>query len=391
MVWWFDVPRVAFGEDALDELELVKGENAIIITDSVIDGFGYSGRVKKILERNGWQVSVWKDAEPDPRVSIVKSAAKAMQEVGADTIIAVGGGSVMDTAKAAWVLYVNPDMNLEALSPFDVLGLKQKARLISIPTTAGTGSEITRAIVVREDESGRKFATTNPELMAELAILDPEFVKDLPEKMTVYTGMDALTHAVEGYISVWKNDFSDACSLKAIQLVFEWLPKSVANLGDLQAREKMLVAAALAGMSFGNSQACLAHSMGHSLGSVLRLQHGLCVGLALPYTIEFNASGMPDTAKHYWELARLIGINEEDHLKATRAFTRKIRELGKQVGFPQTLAEAGVTRKKLDKTIEQLVEFAMMDSSITMTPRPIEAADIRKIYQYMFDGKEVDF
>ncbi|MHA2423957.1 MAG: iron-containing alcohol dehydrogenase [Candidatus Thorarchaeota archaeon] len=391
MVWWFDIPRVAFGEDALDELELVKGENAVIITDGVISDLGYSEKVKKILEGNGWNVSIWKDAEPDPRVSVVKSAAKAMEESRADTIVAVGGGSVMDTAKAAWVLYAKPDMNLEALSPFDILDLKEKARLISIPTTAGTGSEITRAVVVREDESGRKFATTNPELMAELAILEPTFVKELPETMTVYTGMDALTHAVEGYISVWKNDFSDACTMKAVQMVFEWLPKSVADLSDLEAREKMLVAAALAGMSFGNSQACLAHSMGHSMGSVLRLQHGLCVGMALPYTMEFNAHEMPETALHYWELARLVGIDEKDHMKATHALANKIRELGKQVGFPQNLQEAGVTKEKFDESLEKLVEYAMMDSSITMTPRSIELAEIRKIYEYMFEGKEVDF
>ncbi|MDF1540076.1 MAG: iron-containing alcohol dehydrogenase [Candidatus Thorarchaeota archaeon] len=391
MVWWFDIPRVAFGEDALDELDLLQGESAVIITDDVINGLGYPDKVKKILEGNGWKVSVWKDAEPDPRVSVAKSAAKAMEDSGVDTIIAVGGGSVMDTAKAAWVLYANPDMNLEALSPFDILGLKEKARLISIPTTAGTGSEITRAVVVREDESGRKFATTNPELMAELAILDPMFVKDLPKNMTIYTGMDALTHAIEGYISVWKNDFSDACTLKAVQMVFEWLPKSVKNLSDLEAREKMLIAAALAGMSFGNSQACLAHSMGHSMGSVLRLQHGLSVGMALPYTMEFNAHDEPDTAKHYWELAQLVGIHESDHMKATRAFANKIRELGKQIGFPQNFQEAGVTRKKFDESIDKLVEYAMMDSSITMTPRPIEAAEIRKIYECMFEGKEVDF
>lgn len=391
MVWWFYIPKVAFGEDALDELELITGDKALIVTDRVINDLGYPDKIKKILEGNGWSVSVWRDAEPDPRVSVVKSAAKAMEDASVDTIIAIGGGSVMDTAKAAWVLYAKPDMNLEALSPFDILGLKDKARLISIPTTAGTGSEITRAIVVREDESGRKFATTNPELMAELAILDPIFVKDLPETMTIYTAMDALTHAVEGYISVWKNDFSDACTLKAVQMVFEWLPKSVADLSDLEAREKMLVAAALAGMSFGNSQACLAHSMGHSMGSVLRLQHGLSVGMALPYTIEFNAHDMPETAKQYWELAQLIGIHNADHMKATRTFAKKIRELGKQVGFPQNFKDAGVTKEAFNESIEKLVEYAMMDSSITMTPRPISEAEIRRIYEYMFEGKEVDF
>ncbi len=391
MVWWFFVPKMVFGEDALSELELLKGEKAIIITDEVIVGFGFPEMIKKILENNGWQVDIWKDAEPDPRVSVAKNAAKAMESFGADTIIAVGGGSVMDTAKAAWVLYAKPEMNREALSPFDALGLKEKASLICIPTTAGTGSEATRAIVVREDESGRKFATTNPELMADMAILEPTFVKDLPKTLTANTGLDALTHAVEGYTSVWKNDFSDAVTMKAVQIVFEWLPKSMADLSDLEAREKMLVAAALAGMSFSNSQVCLAHSLGHSLGSVLRVQHGMAVGMALPYTIEFNAYDNPDTAKHYWELGRLIGIDEDDHPKAARLFAKRIRELQDEVDFPRSLKAAGIEKEVFEKGLETLVDFAMMDSSITMTPRSIEAADIKKIYEYMYEGKEIDF
>ncbi len=391
MVWWFFVPKMVFGEDALSELELLKGEKGIIITDDIISGFGYPEKVKKILENNGWQIDIWKDAEPDPRVSVVKSAAKAMEDFGADTIIAIGGGSVMDTAKAAWVLYARPEMQLEALSPFDMLGLKEKASLICIPTTAGTGSEATRAIVVREDESGRKFATTNPELMADMAILEPTFVKDLPRKLTANTGLDALTHAVEGYTSVWKNDFSDAVTMKAVQMVFEWLPKSMENLSDLEAREKMLVAAALAGMSFSNSQVCLAHSLGHSLGSVLRVQHGMAVGIALPYTIEFNAHDNPESAKHYWELSRLIGINEKEHEKAARLFARRIRELQDQVEFPKSFKDAGIEKTKFDEGLEKLVDFAMMDSSITMTPRSIEAAEIKKIYEYMYEGKEIDF
>ncbi len=382
---------MVFGEDALSELELLKGERAIIITDDVIDGFGFPERVRKILENNGWLIEVWKGAEPDPRVSVVQSAARAMENFEADTIIAIGGGSVMDTAKAAWVLYAKPDMRLEALSPFDPLGLKEKASLICIPTTAGTGSEATRAIVVREDESGRKFATTNPELMADMAILEPTFVKDLPKTLTANTGLDALTHAVEGYTSVWKNDFSDAVSMKAVQMVFEWLPKSMENLNDLIAREKMLVAAALAGMSFSNSQVCLAHSLGHSLGSVLRVQHGMAVGMALPYTIEFNAYENPESEKQYWELGRLIGVDEENHSKASRLFARRIRELQDQVEFPRSLKAAGIKKEAFEDGLEKLVDFAMMDSSITMTPRPIEAAEIRKIYEYMYEGKEIDF
>ena len=391
MVWWFDSPKVAFGEDALSELEMIVGKKAFIVTDKVINGFGFPAKVETILKGNGWDVEIWEGAEPDPRISVVKAAAKAMDAFDTDWIIAVGGGSVMDTAKAAWVLYANPDMKLDALTPFDQLGLQAKAKLACIPTTAGTGSEATKAIVIREDETGRKFATTNPELVVNLAILDPEFVKGLPRELTVNTGMDALTHAVDGYVSVWKNDFSDANTLKAVEMVFEWLPKSANNLEDLEAREKMLVAACLAGLSFGNSQVCLSHSLGHSLGSVLRLHHGLAVGLSLPFTIEYICKDNPEASKLYWQLARFIGIDETDHGKAALAFAQKIRELHKQLDFPQSLQEAGVSKDAFEKGLDKLVEFAMMDSSITMTPRDIDSAGIRKIYEYMFEGKHIDF
>jgi alcohol dehydrogenase class IV len=391
MVWWFLAPKVVFGEDALDELEQIDGSKALIVTDKVIAKIGLAEKVKKKLKANGWDVLVWHNAEPDPKVSTAKSAAKEMRRFGADWIFAIGGGSVMDTAKAAWVLYANPDMNLEALTPFDSLGVREKAKLVCIPTTAGTGSETTKAIVVREDESGRKFATINSELVADLAILEPEFVKGLPRDLTAYTGMDALTHAIEAYVSMWKNDFSDACARQAIRMVFEWLPKSIDNLEDLLAREKMLVAANLAGMAFSNSQVCLAHSLGHSMGSVLRTQHGLSVGLALPYTVEYSAYDNPETANHYSELAQMLGITGKDDEETAQMFAKSIRDLQKSIGFPTSIKEAGVTKEKFEKGLEKLVEFAMMDSSITMTPRNIGSEEIRRMYRYMFDGKRIDF
>jgi alcohol dehydrogenase class IV len=391
MVWWFSVPKVAFGEDALSELEQLAGERAFIVTDRVIADLGYAKRVGDLLESNGWKVSVWDSAEPDPRVSTVVEVSAKMENFAPDTIIAIGGGSVMDTAKAAWVVYANPATNLESLTPFDILNLRNKAKMVAIPTTAGTGSESTRAIVVREDESGRKFATINPELTADLAILEPEFVQGLPRDLTVYTGMDALTHAVEAYVSAWKNDYSDACATQAIKMIFEWLPKTVEDLEDLGAREKMLIASDLAGMAFSNSQVCLAHSLGHSLGSVLRLQHGMAVGMALPYTIEYNCLGSESAAEYYQELGEQVEILEEKPLDAARAFANKIRNFQKGLDFPTSLEEAGVKRKDFDNALEKLVEFAMMDSSITMNPRNIDSQGIEHIYTDMFEGNPVDF
>ncbi len=391
MVWWFSVPKVVFGEDALSDLERVVGEKAVIITDKTVRSLGYADRVREILEGSGWSVTMWDGTIPDPPVSVVRDAARALTEFEPDWIIAVGGGSVMDTAKAAWVIYEHPETELTAVNPLQPLDIRQKARLICIPTTAGTGSEATKAIVIKEDESGRKFATSNEELTPDIAILDPEFVKALPRGLTAYTGLDVLTHAVEGYVSVWKNDFSDACSIKAVMMVFEWLPKSVKNPDDLVAREKMLVAANLAGMSFSNSQVALAHSLGHCMGSVYHLHHGLAVGLALPYTIEYNATQGEDTARHYWELASFIGIHEKDYVKAARAFAVRIRDLQREVEAPISIKEAGVSEKDFQDGLEKIIEFTMMDSSITMNPRDIDSDGLKQFYQYMFEGRPIDF
>ncbi|NHI89601.1 MAG: iron-containing alcohol dehydrogenase [Candidatus Thorarchaeota archaeon] len=391
MVWWFFCPNITYGEDALSDLETIKGKKAFIVTDKIINGLGLAEKVCRILTQKQWEAAIWDGVEPDPKISTVKSAAEAIKRFGADWIIAVGGGSVMDTAKAAWVLYEKPDVELHALTPFDELGLRTKAKLICIPTTTGTGSEATKAIVIRDDETGRKFATINPELTPDIALLDPEFVVGLPKNLTAYTGMDALTHAIEGYISVWKNDFSDGCSLQSVRMIFEWLPKSVENLSDLEAREKMLIAACLAGMSFGNSQAALAHSLGHSMGSVLRTHHGMSVGMALPYTVEFNCIDGGDAAKQYSELARMIGVSGKGDKKTSINFAQAIRDFMKTVGCPASFKEAGIKKKEFNAGLEKMVEFAMMDTSLTMNPRNTDSEEIRKLYQYMFEGKTVDF
>lgn len=392
MSWEFTVPpKIAFGEDSIEALETLQGKSAFIITDEVINKLGYPDRVARILSENRWNIAIWDCAEPDPKVSNVKDAAEALRAFEADLIIAIGGGSVMDTAKAAWVLYERPDIDLAALNPFDELGLRKKAKLVCIPTTAGTGSEVTKAVVIRDDETGRKMATINTEIVPDLAILEPSFTKELPKNLTAYTGMDALTHAVEAFVSSWKNDFSDACSLKAVQMVFEWLPKAVENSDDLEAREKMLVAANLSGMAFSNSQVALGHSLGHSMGAVLRLQHGLAVGLALPNTIEFNTNEGDEAARNYAQLARLLGVTLKNPVKAAKKFAEMVRELMSQIGSPTSLKAAGVKKKDFKAALDQLVEFSMMDAAITMNPRNFESSTLRRIYEYMYDGTPIDF
>ena len=391
MPWWFIVPKVAFGEDALNEIAELKGKKAFIVTDPTINEMGLAEHVCDLLVGHQWEAAIWDGAEPDPRVSVVKEAAKAMRRFKPDWIITVGGGSVIDTAKAAWILYEHPEMDLAAVTPLEPLDLRNKSRLLCIPTTAGTGSEATKAVVIREDETGRKFATNNNELVPDVAILDPALVSDLPKDLTAYTGLDALTHAIEAYTSNWKNDFSDACAIQSMRMVFEWLSKSVANLEDEQARERMLIAANLAGMAFSNSQVCLAHSLGHCMGSVLEIHHGMAVGIALPYTIEYNSFESQEITEMYAELASFVGIQKKKDRDAALALAGKVRELQDEIGAPTSLKDAGVDRAELDEGLDKLVEFTMMDSSITMNPRDIGSEGIRRMYSYMYEGKSIDF
>ncbi len=390
-MWWFDIPKVVFGEDALSEVESICGCRAFIVTDRTVYRLGIPDRIVETLSRRRWSIAVWDQVQSDPTESLVREAADAMRRFGPDWIIAVGGGSVMDTAKAAWILYEHPQMDIQAVSPLQPLDLRNRARLICVPTTTGTGSEVTKAIVIREDETGRKMGTSNRELVPDIAILDPSLTRSLPPTLTANTGMDALCHAVEAYVSQWKNPFSDACAVQAVRMVFEWLPRSVDSPDDLAARENMLVAACLAGMAFSNSQVALAHSLGHSMGPVLGLHHGLAVGLALPYTVEYNHRQDESVARQYAGLAAAVGIHGGDPHDVSLRFATRTRQLMSDVGVPTNIRAAGIPEDTFASKIQSLVEFCMADSSLTMNPRSPSEADIRRFFEYMWEGRSIDF
>jgi Alcohol dehydrogenase, class IV len=232
--------------------------------------------------------------EPDPSVATVLRGAEVARAFEPDWIIGLGGGSPMDAAKAIWILYERPDLHPAEINPFVRLGLRQKARLITIPTTSGTGAEITWAIVLTDTEEQRKMGLGNRENVADMAIVDPALTVGMPPRLTADTGMDALTHAVEGYTCTWHNDISDGLCIQAARLVFQYLPRAVADGSDMEARERMHNAAAIAGLGFGNAMASMAHAMGHTLGATFHIPHGRAVGIYLPYTIEFCAREAPE-------------------------------------------------------------------------------------------------
>jgi alcohol dehydrogenase class IV len=387
-MWYFDSPRIVFGEDALDELSRLQGRKAFIVTDANIVRLGLVNKVIEPLKSAGFQCEVFAEVEPDPSIQTVQRGAEKMRQFEPDWIVGLGGGSSMDAAKAMWVLYEHPEMTPDSINPVVPLTLREKARLITIPTTSGTGAEATWAIVLTDTQDARKLALGAHENLADMAIVDPAMVANLPPQITGDTGMDALTHAIEGYTSNWHNDFCDGLCLVATKLVFEYLPRAVADGNDREARERMHNAACIAGLGFGNSMAALAHAMGHSLGGVLHTPHRRAVGLVLPYTVEFTAAAM---GERYADLLRFIGARDVSLDSAGSALAARIRELARTIRQPTALRESGLTPSQLEAALPKLVENAESDATLVISARIPESSELARLYRYVYEGKPVDF
>ncbi|MGA9351353.1 MAG: iron-containing alcohol dehydrogenase [Anaerolineae bacterium] len=380
-MWFFNSPEIVFGEDALSYLSEIEGKRALIVTDQNMVKLGFVDRVIGHLKEAGIETRVFAEVEPDPSLEMVKRGAQAALAYQPDWIVGLGGGSPMDAAKAMWVLYERPDMEPDEINPMETLGLRKKARLITIPTTSGTGAEVTWAVVLTDVKEGRKLALGSREVMADMAIVDPSLVAELPPRLAADTGMDGLTHAVEGYTCIYHNDFCDGLCLKAIQLIFDHLPR--AYEGDEEARGKMHIAATIAGLGFGNSWATLAHGMGHSLGAVFHVPHGRAVGLFLPYTTEFTAN---QEGSRYIEIAHFLGLEP-----SPEALVRTIRELARRIEQPTSIRELRISQEDFEAALPKLIENAEGDNATFSNPRIPSAEEFERLYRYAFEGRAIDF
>jgi len=388
-MWEFTSPRtIVFGENALEYLKAVEGKRAFIVTDKVIKKLGFADKVAGYLEEAGVKTEVFDGVETEPSAENVMKGAELARKYCPDWFVGLGGGSCMDAAKAIWVLYERPDMEVAAINPLEKLGLRKKARLICIPTTSGTGSDATWATVITDVKDCRKMELISREIVADIAILDPELPKSMPPRAVGDTGLDALTHAIESYVSQWRNDFSDGLAIKAIQMIFKYLPRAYRNPEDKEAKEKMHNAATMAGMSFGNSQAGIAHAMGHSLGAIFHVPHGRSVDFFLSYSIEYSAR---EAMQRYADIAREIGIEAKTDEEAVKKLVEAIRKLEREVGAPASIKEWGISRQDFEKRLDELVTRAANSSCTFMNPRVPDVADTRKLIIYAYEGKKVDF
>jgi alcohol dehydrogenase class IV len=379
---------VAFGEEALDALETVKGSRAMVVTDQTIRRLGFVEEVVQRLRKNGMEVLVFDEVEPEPSKETVMRGAERAREFSPDWFVGLGGGSCMDAAKAIWVMYERPDLRIEDITPMTELGLRRKARLVCIPTTSGTGSEATWAAVITSREEVFKVELASREILPDLSIVDPRLASKMPPSLTASTGMDVISHAVEAYLSQWSNPFSDALALQALRLAFRYLPRAHANGSDMEARDKMHVAATMAGMAFSNSQIGLIHAMGHSLGAVYHIPHGRTVGLFLPYGMEYAREV---ARERLVDIAWAAGLEAPSREETVERLLGWVREFVRGLGEPLSVRELGIGREDFEGRLEELVRKAMQSTGIFTSPRVPEDADCRRLFLYAYEGKRVDF
>ncbi len=398
---------------ALDELKsALNRQKVFLVTDAFLYHNGYLDTVTQKLAELGIRYTVFFDVEPDPTLSCAKAGAEAMRTFEPDCIIAVGGGSAMDAAKIMWVLYEHPDVDFTHMAMrfmdirkrvFAFPKMGDKACFIAVPTSSGTGSEVTPFAVITDDATGTKYPLADYELMPSMAIVDTDLMMHQPQSLTAAAGIDALTHALEAYGSMVATDFTDGLAIHSLQLIFNYLPRCYQHgAHDPEAREKMANAATMAGIAFANAFLGLCHSMAHKLGSFHHLPHGVANALLINEVMRFNASEKPTkmgtfpqyTHPHmlsrYAELATALGLHGDTDEDKFEALLHAIDKLKATVGIRESIAAYGVTREDFLTTLDVMTEQAFDDQCTGANPRYPLMNEIKELYCRVFDGNQSD-
>ncbi|WP_302272654.1 1-propanol dehydrogenase PduQ [Brachyspira aalborgi] len=366
--------KIMSGHDALISLDLSKSKRVSIFTDNNMLQIGSCNSVIELIKNHNKEYEIFSDIEPDPSFEIVIKCLNKILDFKSDTIIAIGGGSVMDTAKAVifFALKINKEVNENNTKPF----------FIAIPTTSGTGSEVTSYSIITDKETHRKIPIVSNEMLPDIALLDPQFTLTVPARITAETGMDVLAHAFESYVSVNCNSFTIPYSEKAIVSVFNNIAKAVHNGKDVEARISMHEASCIAGIAFNNAGLGLIHAMAHQLGGTFRQPHGRANAILMPHVIEYNASKSKEASEKYANALKLLGVeNIKDISLSCQALKNIILELNKEIGINNKITEYNIDRNEFEKAIEEMSLNALKDVCLTTNPIQPSLEDVKNIYR----------
>ncbi len=409
---WFKIPeKIYFEFGAVQYLEKMPDiTRAVIVTDPSMVKYGYVDKILYHLRKRANQVhsEIFSDVEPDPSVDTVIRGVQVLKSFKPDVIIALGGGSAIDCAKGMWLFYEQPEVDFSAMSQkfldirkrvYKIPDLGKLTKMVCIPTTSGTGSEVTNFAVLTDKEKNIKYPLADYALTPNVAIIDPDFVMTVPKTITADTGLDVLTHAIEAYISILASDYTDALAEKAIQLVFEYLPKAYDNGNDALAREKMHNASCIAGMAFTNAFLGINHSLAHKLGGEFHISHGRANAILLPWVIEYN--GQPTPTKfvswpkytHYiapkklQAISKTLGLPSSTPEEGIKSLVKAIRELMEKLNIPKTIKECGIDEAIFNGRLDYLAEKAFEDQCTTTNPRLPLISELKELYKKAYYGK----
>ena len=387
----FVCPLIVYGDNSLDYIAQIKGNKAFIVTDKNIVKLGLIKHVTDQLDAKKITWEIFDEVEAEPSTDTIRKGGVAVGNYQPDWVIGVGGGSCMDAAKAVILLLARPELKPEDLSVNYDFNFREKARLMAIPTTSGTGSEASWAIVLTDTKDNYKIGLGTPEDMPDVAILDPVMVMGMPPQVTADTGMDVVCQAIEGYISSWGTSLTAGPALIATRLALEYLPRAYKDGNDLDARREMMNAAMMGGLSGSNSMFGLGHGTGHALGAIFHIPHGRTVGLFLPYTLEYIINDSGEATTKIAEIARYCGLTAGSDKECAKALIAKIRTLAKEIKQPLSVKECGIDKTQWEKEMPGLVSRALNEIMTMTAPRVPGTEDLDKLFRYAYEGKSVDF
>lgn len=384
----FTLPRDLYhGKGSLEALKTLKGKKAfVVVGGGSMKRFGFLDQVENYLKEAGMEVELFEGVEPDPSVETVMKGAEAMRKFEPDWIVAIGGGSPIDAAKAMWIFYEYPDFTFEqAVVPFGLPELRQKAKFVAIPSTSGTATEVTAFSVITNYTEKIKYPLADFNITPDIAIVDPALAQTMPATLTAHTGMDALTHAIEAYTASLRSNFSDPLAIKAIEMVNENLVKSYA--GDEEARNLMHEAQCLAGMAFSNALLGIVHSMAHKVGAVFHIPHGCANAIFLPYVIQYNRSKCED---RYADIAKALKLEGNTDAELTDSLIKLIDGLNDKLSIPDSMKEYGVEEADFKANLKFISHNAVLDACTGSNPREIDEATMEKLFECTYYGTKVN-